>query len=146
MNAFAADEILLRKDEISIDSDQALIRRDALSPRSFLLTLNNYYINHSVNGKTISLLEAAQAFNLGVFTSVPLLQGKLLTANVIPEFGDYSTSVRLLQFVRSTPGVTAPLIGQKSESHVTENMNIMKIPPLSESEFHELLKKMVNRS
>jgi predicted aldo/keto reductase-like oxidoreductase len=102
--------------------------------------------NHSVNGKTISLLEAAQAFNLGVFTSVPLLQGKLLTANVMPEFGDYSTSVRLLQFVRSTPGVTAPLIGQKSESHVTENMNIMKIPPLSESEFNELLKKMINRS
>ena len=64
----------------------------------------------------------------------------------MPEFGDYSTSVRLLQFVRSTPGVTAPLIGQKSESHVTENMDIMKIPPLSESEFNELMKKMVNRS
>ena len=72
--------------------------------------------------------------------------GKLLATNAIPEFGDYSTSVRLLQFVRSTPGVTAPLIGQKSEAHVTENMNIMKIPPLSESEFDELLKKMVNRS
>ena len=114
----------------------------------FNLMLDQAYLtkNHSVNGKTISLLEAAQAFNLGVFTSVPLLQGKLLTANVIPEFGDYSTSVRLLQFVRSTPGVTAPLIGQKSESHVTENMNIMKIPPLSESEFNELLKKMVDRS
>jgi len=114
----------------------------------FNLMLDQAYLtkNHSVNGKTISLLEAAQAFNLGVFTSVPLLQGKLLTANVIPEFGDYSTSVRLLQFVRSTPGVTAPLIGQKSESHVTENMDIMKIPPLSESEFNELLKNMVNRS
>ncbi len=109
----------------------------------FNLMLDQAYLtkNHSVNGKTISLLEAAQAFNLGVFTSVPLLQGKLLTANAMPEFGDYSTSVRLLQFVRSTPGVTAPLIGQKSESHVTENMDIMKIPPLSESEFNELLKK-----
>jgi len=114
----------------------------------FNLMLDQAYLtkNHNVNGKTISLLEAAQAFNLGVFTSVPLLQGKLLTANTMPEFGDYSTSVRLLQFVRSTPGVTAPLIGQKSESHVTENMDIMKIPPLSESEFNELLKKMVNRS
>ena len=96
--------------------------------------------------KLFHVLEAAQEFNLGVFTSVPIMQGKLLTANVMPEFGDYSTSVRLLQFVRSTPGVTAPLIGQKSESHVTENMDIMKIPPLSESEFNELLKKMVNRS
>ena len=114
----------------------------------FNLMLDQAYLtkNHNVNGKTVSLLEAAQTFNLGVFTSVPLLQGKLLTANVIPEFGDYSTSVRLLQFVRSTPGVTAPLIGQKSESHVTENMNIMKIPPLPESEFNELLKKMINRN
>ena len=114
----------------------------------FNLMLDQAYMtkNHNVGGKTVSVLEAAQEFNLGVFTSVPLLQGKLLTANVMPEFGDYSTSVRLLQFVRSTPGVTAPLIGQKSESHVTENMNIMKIPPLSKSEFNELLKKMVNRS
>ena len=74
------------------------------------------------------------------------MQGKLLTTNVIPEFGNSSMSVRLLQFVRSTPGITAPLIGQKSESHVTENMDIMKIPPLSESEFNELLEKMVSRS
>ena len=114
----------------------------------FNLMLDQAYLtkNHNVNGKPVSFLEAAQTFNIGVLTSVPLLQGKLLTANVIPEFGDYSTSVRLLQFVRSTPGVAAPLIGQKSESHVTENMNVMKIPPLSESEFDTLLKKMVNRS
>ena len=114
----------------------------------FNLMLDQAYLtkNHNVNGKTVSFLEAAQTFNLGVFTSVPLLQGKLLNANVIPEFGNCSTSVRLLQFVRSTPGITAPLIGQKSESHVTENMDIMKIPPLSESEFDELLKKMINRN
>ena len=114
----------------------------------FNLMLDQAYMakNHNVGGKTVSALEAAQEFNLGVFTSVPIMQGKLLATNAIPEFEDYSTSVRLLQFVRSTPGVTAPLIGQKSEAHVTENMNIMKIPPLSESEFDELLKKMVNRS
>ena len=114
----------------------------------FNLMLDQAYMtkNHNLGGKTVSVLEAAQKFNLGVFTSVPIMQGKLLTANVMPEFGDYSTSVRLLQFVRSTPGVTAPLIGQKSESHVTENMDIMKISPLSESEFNELLEKMVNRS
>ena len=101
--------------------------------------------NHSVNGKTVSVLEAAKKFNLGVFTSVPLMQGKLLAANAIPEFENFSASVRLLQFVRSTPGVTAPLIGQKSESHVTENMDIMKIPPLLESEFNDLVRKMVDR-
>ena len=34
--------------------------------------------NHTVNGKAVSFLEAAQIFNLGVFTSVPLLQGKIV--------------------------------------------------------------------
>jgi aryl-alcohol dehydrogenase-like predicted oxidoreductase len=114
----------------------------------FNLMFDQAYLtkNHTVNGKTISFLEAAQMFNLGVFTSVPLLQGKLLTANVMPEFGNYSTSVRLLQFLRSTPGVTAPLIGHKLDSHVKENMEIMKIPPLPKSEFDDLFKKMINKN
>jgi len=56
---------------------------------------------------------------------------------------NFSASVRLLQFVRSTPGITAPLIGHKLESHVKENMNVMKIPPLSELEFNDLVKRMV---
>ena len=111
----------------------------------FNLMFDQAYLtkNHTVNGKTVSFLEAAQSFNLGVFTSVPLMQGKLLTANVIPESVNSSASVRLLQFIRSTPGITAPLIGHKSESHVIENMEVMKIPPLLESEFNELAKKMV---
>nr|AIF06498.1 aldo/keto reductase [uncultured marine thaumarchaeote KM3_193_A03] len=111
----------------------------------FNLMLDQAYItkNHNVDGKTVSVLEAAQEFNLGVFTSVPLMQGKLLATNAIPEFGNFSTSVRLLQFVRSTPGITAPLIGHKLESHVEENMNVMKISPLSELEFNDLVKRMV---
>ena len=114
----------------------------------FNLMLDQAYItkNHGVDGKTVSALEAAQKFNLGVFTSVPLMQGKLLATNTIPEFGNSSMSVRLLQFVRSTPGITAPLIGHKSESHVKENMDIMKIPPLSELEFNDLVKKMINKN
>jgi len=111
----------------------------------FNLMLDQAYLtkNHNVGGKTVSALEAAKEFNLGVFTSVPIMQGKLLAANAIPEFGNFSASVRLLQFVRSTPGITAPLIGHKLESHVKENMNVMKIPPLSELEFNNLVKKMV---
>ena len=110
----------------------------------FNLMLDQAYLtkNHKIDGEVVSALEAAQKFKLGVFTSVPLMQGKLLSTNTIPEFGNSSTSVRLLQFVRSTPGITAPLIGQKSESHVNENMNVMKIPPLSKVEFDNLVKRM----
>jgi len=111
----------------------------------FNLMLDQAYMtkNHNVSGKTVSVLEAAQEFNLGVFTSVPIMQGKLLATNTIPELENFSASVRLLQFVRSTPGITAPLIGHKLESHVKENMNVMKIPPLSELEFNNLVKRMV---
>ena len=112
----------------------------------FNLVLDQAYMlkNHNVDGKTVSALEAAQKFNLGVFTSVPLMQGKLLTVDTIPKFGNSSTSVSLLQFVRSTPGITAPLIGHKLESHVKENMDVMKIPPLSDLEFNDLVKRMIN--
>ena len=112
----------------------------------FNLALDQAYMlkNHNVDGKTVSALEAAQKFNLGVFTSVPLMQGKLLTVDTIPKFGNSSTSVSLLQFIRSTPGITAPLIGHKLESHVKENMDVMKIPPLSNLEFNDLVKRMIN--
>ena len=112
----------------------------------FNLALDQAYMlkNHNVDGKTVSALEAAQKFNLGVFTSVPLMQGKLLTVDTIPKFGNSSTSVSLLQFIRSTPGITAPLIGHKLESHVKENMDVMKIPPLSDLEFNDLVKRMIN--
>jgi len=112
----------------------------------FNLALDQAYMlkNHNVDGKTVSALEAAQKFNLGVFTSVPLMQGKLLTVDTIPKFGNSSTSVGLLQFVRSTPGITAPLIGHKLESHVKENMDVMKIPPLTDLEFNDLVKRMIN--
>jgi aryl-alcohol dehydrogenase-like predicted oxidoreductase len=70
------------------------------------------------------------------------MQGKLLSPGVMPEFDNLKPSVRALQFTRSTPGVLAPLVGHKSESHVKENLTIMKIPPLSQVEFEILIQKL----
>ena len=79
-----------------------------------------------------------------MFTSVPLMQGRLLEwVKNSQLFSNFSLPVGALQFVRSTPGVLAPLIGQKSDAHVTENLEIMKIPPFSENEFQETVKKLV---
>lgn len=100
--------------------------------------------NQPNHEKDISLLESAQANEIGVFTSVPFMQGKLLAPGVLPEFGELDPSLRALQFIRSTPGVLAPLVGQKSESHVQENLKIMNVPPLSESEFFTLVKKLTS--
>ena len=100
--------------------------------------------NQLVNGKSASILDSAKQLNVGVFTSVPLMQGKLLDwAKDKPAFSAVSPSVGLLQFIRSTPGVLAPLVGQKSDEHVTENLEVLKIPPFSEEEFTTTTKNLV---
>jgi aryl-alcohol dehydrogenase-like predicted oxidoreductase len=93
---------------------------------------------------SISILEAASKLNVGVFTSVPFMQGRLLGPGVMPEFNDMKPSLRALQFIRSSPGVLAPLVGQKSQEHVSENLEIMKIPPLTDVEFISLVKKLTS--
>ena len=101
--------------------------------------------NQSVQTEQVSILESAQKLGVGVFTSVPLMQGKLLewikNSNV---FASFAPSVAALQFIRSTPGVLAPLIGQKNDTHVSENLEVMKIPPFSENEFQDMIKKLMS--
>ncbi|AFS80939.1 aldo/keto reductase [Candidatus Nitrosopumilus koreensis AR1] len=111
----------------------------------------NLYYDQALLGKTqtiennpVSVLESATRLGIGVFTSVPLMQGRLLQPGVMPEFSDLKPSVRALQFIRSSPGVLAPLIGQKSSEHVSENLEVMKIPPYSEDEFLGLVKKLTS--
>jgi len=111
----------------------------------------NLYYDQALLGKTqtignkpVSVLESASRLEIGVFTSVPFMQGRLLQSGAMPEFNDLKPSLRALQFIRSSPGVIAPLIGQKLSEHVSENLEIMKIPPIPENEFIELVKKLTS--
>ena len=100
--------------------------------------------NQLLGTENVSILEAATRLGVGVFTSVPFMQGKLLTPGTMPEFNNLKPSLGALQFIRSSPGVLAPLVGQKSAEHVLENLEIMKIPPMSENEFLALVKKLTS--
>jgi len=100
--------------------------------------------NQIINDKQVSILEAAVSLGIGVFTSVPFMQGRLLAPGVMPEFNELKPSLRALQFIRSSPGVLAPLVGQKSLEHVSENLEIMKIPPMGEDEFLALTKRLTS--
>ena len=100
--------------------------------------------NQIIRNKPVSILESAVTLGIGVFTSVPFMQGRLLAPGVMPEFSDLKSSLRALQFIRSSPGVLAPLVGQKSTEHVSENLEIMKVPPLSNEDFVELVKKLTS--
>ena len=99
--------------------------------------------NQVLDENHYSILQASVKLGIGVFASVPLMQAKLLAPKVLPEFGGLSRpSHRALQFVRSTPGIIAPLVGQKSPAHVEENLQLTNIPILSDTEFSDLVNKL----
>ena len=100
--------------------------------------------NQSVQNKPVSILESAVTLDVGVFTSVPFMQGRLLSPGVMPEFNELKPSLRALQFIRSSPGVLAPLVGQKLPEHVSENLEIMNIPPINSADFLALVKKLTS--
>jgi len=100
--------------------------------------------NQSVGSeKNLTVLEAAQKLGIGVFTSIPLFQGRLLRAHV-PDYAGMTDQVsKLLQVVRSSPSVIAPLIGQKNSKHVKQNLMLSNIPPLDTKDFKEVIKVLL---
>lgn len=94
----------------------------------------------SIEDDWMSLIEAAMALEIGVFTSVPLLQGQLLKETRLPQFeGLNAPSQECLQFVRSNPGVIAPLVGHKQPAHIEQNLKVASVPPLMLAEFEAML-------
>jgi aryl-alcohol dehydrogenase-like predicted oxidoreductase len=94
----------------------------------------------------VTTLDAARALGLTVFTSVPLMQGQLL-GRFSPELrkrfpGLKTDAQRCLQFVRSTPGITAPLCGMKDVEHVEENTKVVEVAPFTSDEYRALLESL----
>jgi len=91
--------------------------------------------NQVIGSQTVSILEAAKANGIAVFTSASILQARLsrnlppFVAEALPGF--QTDAQRALQFVRSTPGVTAALVGMKRKEHVAENLKTAGFPPAS---------------
>lgn len=95
--------------------------------------------------KNLTILDAAMKLQIGVFSSVPLFQGRLLNTD-IPDYAENMTNqiLKLVQIIRSTPGITAPLLGQKKMEHVKENIKIAEIPLLSNDEFKSALRMLID--
>jgi aryl-alcohol dehydrogenase-like predicted oxidoreductase len=94
---------------------------------------------------SLTILEAAAKLNVGIFTSIPLFQGRLLRAE-IPDYGGISDKVaKLVQIVRSSPSVIAPLIGQKKPEHVEENLKVADTPLLSQEEFKQAVRVLTGQ-
>ena len=98
-----------------------------------------------VNGQNMTVLEAAEKLGIGVFTSIPLFQGRLLRAQMPDYAGIADPVTKLVQIMRSSPAVVAPLIGQKSAEHVRENLKVADVAPLSRKEFEQAVSALMNR-
>ncbi len=90
-----------------------------------------------------SLLETAAARNVTVIASASLLQSRLLGR--LPEtlrakFDEgLNDAGRALQFARSTPGVTAALVGMRQTAHVDENLALTQIAPMPVADWRGIL-------
>jgi aryl-alcohol dehydrogenase-like predicted oxidoreductase len=94
--------------------------------------------------QAMAAVPAASMNGLAVFTSAPLLQARLLRSlppHVREHFSGLETDAqRLVQFVRSIPGVCASLVGMSRVEHVRENLAVAKVSPLPEDTLRALLK------
>src|SRR5581483_9423010 len=102
--------------------------------------------NQEIAGKGLCTpLEAAGRLGLGVFASVPLMQGRLLPQSARSDDAKKAERLtQLLQLVRSSPSIVAALVGQKRAEHVAENLTIAKIPPLKHGELEALVAQLVH--
>ena len=93
--------------------------------------------NQPVGGRLVDLFTAARNLGVGCFTSVPLFQGQL--ARVGPKRDGLTAAQTAVQFARSAPGNLAPLVGQKSVEHLSENLEVANHPPWMAAAYRELL-------
>ena len=98
--------------------------------------------NQTVNGKKVTLLEAAEEFGITVMASGSILQSRLsdgLPPIVSEAFPALKTDAqRAIQFVRSTPGVTTALVGMSNPDHVEENLDLAKTSPATRESYLKL--------
>ncbi len=86
-----------------------------------------------VDGERLTPIDAAERLGIAVMASASLLQGQLsrrLPQALADAFPGLETSAqRALQFVRSTPGIAAALVGMARREHVAENLAVARTEP-----------------
>ncbi|MFH0794117.1 MAG: aldo/keto reductase [bacterium] len=101
--------------------------------------------NQPFGSRKVSLLQAAKELGLNVIGSATLLQRRLVsgfpTALQKNMPGLATDAQRAIQFARSSPGLTASLVGMSSVRHVRENLETAKTPPLNPDQLKALFQQ-----
>jgi aryl-alcohol dehydrogenase-like predicted oxidoreductase len=139
------------KDYLSLESVTSLAKeaggenhrcRFVQLPYSLAMTEALTEQNQSLDGKSVSVMQAAEELGVTVMSSASICQGRLTKG--LPEwlgklFKGFTTDAqRSLQFARSTPGLTTALVGMKRPAHVEENLAVAKVPPAPAEDFLKL--------
>ena len=100
--------------------------------------------NQTIAGQTKTVMEAASELGIALIASASLLQGQV--ARNLPPFvaqalGLQNDAERALQFVRSSPGITAALVGMSHPEHVKANARLVGHPPATVDEFSQLFSR-----
>jgi aryl-alcohol dehydrogenase-like predicted oxidoreductase len=97
--------------------------------------------NHVVNGREVSVLEAASELGVTAIASASILQGRMgaLNEGIRKALGPLSTDAQAaIQFARSAPGIATALVGMSSKKHVEENLQLAQVQPVPPDEFVRL--------
>src|ERR1700676_4732341 len=97
--------------------------------------------NQTIGGQTKTVMEAASELGIALIARASLLQGQ--GARNLPPFvaqalGLQNDAERALQFVRSSPGITAALVGMSHPEHARANARLVAIPPATVDQFSKL--------
>ncbi len=102
--------------------------------------------NQPLEGKRVSVLEAASALGVAVVASASIYQGKVargLPEHIREPLGSLATDAQTaIQFVRSAPGITTALVGMSSREHVEENLQLVRVAPTSPEDFQRLFAEL----
>jgi len=105
-----------------------------------------FFPNQAIEGEALPLVEAARRLDVTVYASASILQGQV--ARELPQElrslfnGGLDTDAQCaLQFVRSTPGIGAALVGMRQLEHVEENLRLVEKPLAASEKFAELAKE-----
>jgi aryl-alcohol dehydrogenase-like predicted oxidoreductase len=101
-------------------------------------------VNQQLAGRNYAFLEAAADLGLTVMSSASILQSRL-ASGLDPIIRDglpgFRTDAQMaIQFTRSTPELTTALIGMSNVSHVEENLEVAKTPPLTPEDYLKFFK------
>jgi aryl-alcohol dehydrogenase-like predicted oxidoreductase len=102
-------------------------------PFNLAMTEAGTHRPETLDGRPVTVLEAAAQAGVTVIASATLLQAKLsrglppALAEKIPGFD--TDAQRAIQFTRSTPGITVALVGMSKAEHVRENLAVSQMQP-----------------